>query len=70
MNNFNEAIGYRTRDLPSCSTMSQSTVPPRAPYLNKEILLFLTLSVSELKLHDIGNCTLLCVSCKKLTLSR
>jgi len=70
MKNFNEAIGYRTLDLPSCSTVPQSTAPPCAPYLNKEILLFLTLSVSELKLRDIRNCTLFCLSYNQLTLPR
>jgi hypothetical protein len=28
--NYNYTIGNRTRDLPACSAVSQSTVPPRA----------------------------------------
>jgi len=33
MRNSNDAIKNRTRDLPTCSTVPQSTAPPRAPYV-------------------------------------
>jgi hypothetical protein len=48
-----DAVGNRTRELPFCSTLPQPTAPARVPYLNKRIILFLTLSVSQLKLCDI-----------------
>ena len=31
MKNFNDTIGNRTRDIPTCSAVSQSTALPRAP---------------------------------------
>jgi hypothetical protein len=31
MKNSNDAIGNRTRDLPACSAMPQTTAPPGAP---------------------------------------
>ena len=31
MKNSNDSIGDRTRDLPTCSAVYQSTAPPRAP---------------------------------------
>jgi hypothetical protein len=31
MKNSNDTIGNRTRDLPTCSAVSQPTAPPRAP---------------------------------------
>jgi len=31
MQNSNETIGNRTRDLPACSAVPQSTAPPSAP---------------------------------------
>jgi hypothetical protein len=31
MKNSNDNIGNRTRDLPACSAVPQSTAPPRAP---------------------------------------
>jgi hypothetical protein len=31
MKNSNDTIGNRTRDLPACSAVPQSTAPPRAP---------------------------------------
>ena len=40
MKNSNDTIGNRTRDLPSCSAVSQQTAPPRAPLkINKQIKL-------------------------------
>ena len=30
MKNFNDTIGNRTRDLPTCNTVLQPTAPPRA----------------------------------------
>jgi len=33
MKNSNDTIGNRTRDLPTCSAVSQPTAPPRAPGL-------------------------------------
>ena len=30
--NSSDAIGNRTRDLPTCSAVLQPTAPPRAPY--------------------------------------
>ena len=32
INNSNDTIGNRTRDLPVCSAVPQPTAPPRAPY--------------------------------------
>jgi len=29
MRNFNDTIGNRTRDLPACSSVPQTTAPPR-----------------------------------------
>ena len=34
MKNPNDTIGYRTRDLPPCSAVPQSTAPPRAPKIS------------------------------------
>jgi len=31
MTNSNDIIGNRTRDLPACSAVSQTTAPPGAP---------------------------------------
>ena len=33
MKNSGETIENRTRGLPACSSVSQPTVPPRAPYI-------------------------------------
>ena len=32
MKNFSDTIGNRTRDLPTCSAVPQSTAPPHAPW--------------------------------------
>ena len=32
MKNSSDTIGNRTRDLPACSAVPQSTAPPRAPF--------------------------------------
>jgi len=37
MKNSSDAIGNRTRDLPSCSAVPQPTATPRAPKPNKNI---------------------------------
>jgi hypothetical protein len=34
MENSNDAIRIRTRDLPACSSMPQRTAPPRGIYVN------------------------------------
>ena len=36
MKNFNDTIGNRTRDLPTCSAVPQPTALPRAVYVCKE----------------------------------
>jgi len=36
MKNFNDTVENRTRDLPACSVMPETTVPPPTP----EIILF------------------------------
>jgi hypothetical protein len=33
MKNSSDTIGNRTRDLPACSAVPQTTAPPRAPFL-------------------------------------
>ena len=33
MKNSNDIIGNRTRDLPACSAVPQTTAPPRVPLL-------------------------------------
>jgi hypothetical protein len=33
MRNSNDTIGNRTRDIPACGVVAQSTAPPRAPSL-------------------------------------
>ena len=33
MKNCNDTIGYRTRDLPACSSVPQPTAPPAVPQL-------------------------------------
>ena len=35
MKNSNDTIGNRTRDLPTCSAVPQSTAPPRTPIQNR-----------------------------------
>ena len=35
MKNFNDTIGNRTRDLPACSAVTQSTAPPHTPQPDK-----------------------------------
>ena len=39
MKNSNDTIGNRTRDLPSCSAVSQPTVPPRVPFKSSVYIL-------------------------------
>ena len=45
MENSNDTIGNRTRDLLACRAVPQSTVPPRAPVLNVGIRNFKDVSV-------------------------
>jgi len=35
MKNYNDTIGIRTRDLPTCSAVPQQTAPPRTPIQNR-----------------------------------
>ena len=46
MKNSNETIGNRTRDLRTCSVVSQSTAPPRGPVLKSNDML-ITLRVLD-----------------------
>jgi hypothetical protein len=49
MKNSNEPIGNRTRDLPACSSVPQSTAPPRAIRIkigNKENLLYIKTNIN------------------------
>jgi len=36
MNNSNDTIGNRTRDLPACSAVPQATAPPRGAPKNRK----------------------------------
>ena len=37
MENSNDDIGNRTRDLPACSAVTQPTEPPRGIYVNCDL---------------------------------
>ena len=37
MKNANDTIGNRTRDLPACSAVRQSTAPPRVPGASRAV---------------------------------
>jgi len=39
MEKSNETIGNRTRDLPACSAVPQTTVPPRAVWVSVGVLM-------------------------------
>jgi hypothetical protein len=39
MINYSDTIGNRTRDLPACSTVSQTTAPPRGTVNNMQLQL-------------------------------
>ena len=43
MENSNDSIGNRTRDLPTCSAVPQPTVPPPAP-VKKSVLKIITVA--------------------------
>jgi len=51
MKNCNDTIGNRTRDLPNCSAVPQTTAPPRIPVRN----MYLDETLSR------------CLSCEQLT---
>jgi len=49
-NNFNDAIGNRTRDLPACSAVRQQTAPPRETDLH--VYLFHVCLLTEKRLYE------------------
>ena len=56
MKNSSDTIGNQTRDLPACSAMSQSTLPPLAPKINirtnKVSITFMQHSIKVFRFHE------------------
>jgi hypothetical protein len=48
MKNSDDTIGNRTRELPDCSGVPQSTAPPRAPFCRKSFIKYLLGRLSSL----------------------
>ena len=59
MKNYNDIIGNRTRDIPSCCAVPQPTAPPRALSQSYRIINFLaTVDVNMTFLLYVTTCSL------------